>query len=361
MARNMTDTLSFALARRSVAVAASLAALCWSAPVGAETVDQLYAMAKAEKTLVWAAASTAGYESAARAFEQQFPGVTVSLVSGVSNVLNAKIEEQVRTKKVETDLVNFQTIQDFSAWNRRGLLLHFKPESFDKIEAGYKDKDGAWIAVNLDPIFYGYNTENVRPEDVPKSATDFLNSRFKGRLISAYPADDDATLYVFGGIVRQYGWGYMDQYMKQQPKFVQGHLDVARSLGSGESLVSFDNTVSSTLDVERQGGKVALAGPTDDFLPVFFTAEAILKDAPHPNAAKLYVTWFLSKECQTRTGVYSSRRDVPAPAGLLRLSKYRLMDRYLEFVSNENQLTALRERFETYTGSVTKNASGGLK
>ena len=361
MARNMTDRLSFALARTSVAVVASLVALCCSAPVDAETVDQLYALAKAEKTLVMsAAAPTADYESAARAFEQQFPGITVSLVGGFNDVLNAKIEEQVTTKKVEIDLVIFQTIQDFIAWNRRGLLLHFKPENFDKIDADYKDKDGAWIAVSLNPIFYGYNTENVRLGDVPKSATDFLNSRFKSRLISAYPADDDATLYVFGGIVRQYGWGYMDQYMKQQPKFVQGHLDVARSLGSGESLVSFDNTVSSTLDVQREGGKVALAGPTDDFLPVFFTAEAILKDTPHPNAAKLYVTWFLSKEWQTRIGVYSSRRDVPAPTGLLPLSNYRLMDHYLEFVSNENQLATLRTRFEAYTGPVT-NTSGGLK
>ena len=49
MARNMTDRLSFVLARTSIAVAASLAALCCSAPVAAETVDQLYAMAKAEK------------------------------------------------------------------------------------------------------------------------------------------------------------------------------------------------------------------------------------------------------------------------------------------------------------------------
>ncbi len=357
----MTNRLGFARARTSVAVIASLAALCCSAPVGAEPVDQLYAMAKAEKTLVvWAAASTADHERAARAFEQQFPGVTVSVVSGFSNVLNAKIEEQVRTKKVEIDLVIFQTIQDFIAWNRRGLLLHFKPESFDKIDAGYKDKDGAWIAVSKNPIFYGYNTENVSLKDVPKSAPDFLNSRFKSRLISGYPADDEATLYVFGGIVRQYGWGYMDQYMKQQPKFVQGHLDVARSLGSGESLVSIDSTVSSTLDVQREGGKVALAGPTDDFLPVFFTAEAILKGAPHPNAAKLYVTWFLSKEWQTSAGVYSSRRDIQTPAGLLPLSNYRLMERYLEFVSNEDQLAALRKRFESYTGPVT-NTSGGLK
>jgi ABC-type glycerol-3-phosphate transport system substrate-binding protein len=58
--------------------------------VGAETSDQLYALAKVEKTLVmWAAGPTAGYESAARAFEQQFPGVTVSFMGGLSNLLNA--------------------------------------------------------------------------------------------------------------------------------------------------------------------------------------------------------------------------------------------------------------------------------
>jgi ABC-type Fe3+ transport system substrate-binding protein len=108
--------------------------------------------------------------------------------------------------------------------------------------------------------------------------------------------------------------------------------------------------VSSTLDVQRAGGKIALAGPTDDFLPVSFTAEAILKDAPHPNAAKLFVTWFLSKEWQSRSPVYSSRLDLPAPAGLPSLSKYRLMGRYLEFVSDEKQLTDLRRHFEAYTG-----------
>jgi ABC-type Fe3+ transport system substrate-binding protein len=329
-----------------------------SAPVAAQTVDQLYALAKQEKTLVmWAAGPTAGYESAARAFEQQFSGITVSLTGGFSNVLNAGIEKQIGTKTVDTDLVILQTIQDFNKWNRRGLLLHFKPDGFDKIGMRSKDKDGAWIAVNTNPIFYGYNTVQVQQNDVPRLAIDFLRPRFNGKLISAYPADDDATLFAFTTIVQKYGWGYMTQYMRQQPKFVQGHLGVARSLGSGESLASFDATVSSTLDVQRAGGKVALAGPTDDYLPIFFTAEGILKDAPHPNAAKLYVTWFLSKEWQSRTGVYSSRSDVPPPAGLPPLSSYRLEERYLEFVSSEDQLADLRKRFESYTGPVT-NAGG---
>ena len=132
---------------QKTAVLASLAALWCSPPAGADTIDQLYAMAKKEKTLVvWAADPTAGYEGAIRAFEQQFPGITVSLTGGFS-VLNSGIEEQVWMRKVNTDLVILQTIQDFLAWNRRQLLLPFKPDGFGKVDTRSKDKDGAWIAV----------------------------------------------------------------------------------------------------------------------------------------------------------------------------------------------------------------------
>jgi hypothetical protein len=34
------------------------------------------------------------------------------------------------------------------------------------------------------------------------------------------------------------------------------------------------------------------------------------------------------------------------------LSSYRLEDRYLEFVSSEDQLTDLRKRFENYVGPL---------
>src|ERR1700704_3693547 len=120
----------------------------------------------------------------------------------------------------------------------------------------------------------------------------------------------------------------MDRYMAQQPKFIQGHLGVARSLGSGESLVSFDNTTGSTNTVKREGGKIALAAPVSDRLPMFFTSEAILKDAPHPNAPNLYASGFVSKEQQARIGFFPPRSDVPPPAGLPPLSGYRLADGY---------------------------------
>jgi Bacterial extracellular solute-binding protein len=44
----------------------------------------------------------------------------------------------------------------------------------NRIAAGYKDKDGAWIALNAQPLFYAYNTEQVGTDDVPKSTADCL-------------------------------------------------------------------------------------------------------------------------------------------------------------------------------------------
>ncbi len=45
---------------------------------------------------------------------------------------------------------------------------------------------------------------------------------------------------------------------------------------------------------------------------------AIFKTAEHPNAAKLYLNWFISKEHQVDLGGWSVRNDVPQQAGLKR-------------------------------------------
>src|SRR5258708_20697857 len=133
MGEIMNGGLGPAAQRRWIAALAAGAALsALFSGACAETIEQIYEAAKAEKSLVlWGAGPTAGYETAIRAFEQQYPGVTVSLMGGFSNVLNAKIEEQFGAKKDETDLLVFQTVQDFVRRNRRGLLMHFKPKGFE--------------------------------------------------------------------------------------------------------------------------------------------------------------------------------------------------------------------------------------
>jgi ABC-type Fe3+ transport system substrate-binding protein len=340
-----------------IVMTATMLMLCGGTSTSAETVDELYGKAKAEKELfLWGGGPAANYERAARAFEKQYPGIKVMVEGGASNVFNRKIEDQIKNKKIETDLLVLQTVQDFVNWNKRGLLLHFKPDGFDQVGRYSKDKDGAWIATNSIPFFYVYNPDHVRPEQVPKSALDFLKPEFKGKLITAYPSDDDAALYAFYTIVQKYGWRYMQQYMSQQPKFVRGHLGVARAIASGEHVATFDSSMTAVVAAQRAGAKLAVVAPKDDAMPVFFTAEGILKDAPHPNAAKLFVTWYLSKDWQEQTGIYSSRNDVSPPSGLKALSTYRLANRYAQFVANEKELVRLRKQFEEYTGPIPQSA-----
>jgi ABC-type Fe3+ transport system substrate-binding protein len=182
---------------------------------------------------------------------------------------------------------------------------------------------------------------------------------FSAKLTTAYPADDDATLYVFDAIVKRYGWDYMTKYMAQRPSFVQGHLEVLRSVAAGTNLVTFDATSSTTGALKRSGQPIEFAFPTGDAMPTFFVTAGIFKDAPHPNAARLFLDWYMAKEQQSRLGTYSARTDVAPPDGLEPLSAYNIEAGYLQFVSDRTRLVELRQRFESYTGPVVNK--GGVR
>ena len=110
-----------------------------AAPACAETLDELYAKAKHEKSLViYAGGPVTNYEPLAREFERKYPGLTVSIEGGFSNVLNQKIEQQFKDGKLDADMVLFQTAQDFVRWKGEGRMLAFKPPSFDAIDKSFK-------------------------------------------------------------------------------------------------------------------------------------------------------------------------------------------------------------------------------
>jgi ABC-type Fe3+ transport system substrate-binding protein len=323
-----------------------------------QDLNSLYEKAKSEGALaLYTGGPTAPWEATAKEFSARYPGIAVSVTGGFSNVLDKKIDAQLVAGKTEEDMAVFQTLQDFVRWKQQGVLLEFKPPGFDKIDASFKDPIGAYVAVQVNAHAYAYNPNLVRPEDVPRSALDFLNPRFKGKVVSCYPADDDATLYDFYSIVQKYGWSYMDRYMANQPNFIQGHLGVVRSIASGDNLVTFDTIASISTDQKNLGLVQAVAFPQSDPLPIWPFTAAIFKSSAHPNAAKLFLSWYLSPEAQAKTGNWSPRSDVGAPYDWKPILSYKVVNNYREFLTNTKQLDELRKRFEAYTGPV-KNVGG---
>ena len=334
-------------------------AVAMSGAARAETTDQLYQKAKGEGALLfYSGGPVEPYERWAKEFMQKFPGVDVKVEGGFSNVLDSKINQQIAARKMDVDMALLQTVQDFVGWKKKGELIRFRPEGADKIDPRFRDKDETFWATSVVLLSYAYNTKALKPNEVPKSALDFLKPQFAGKIVTAYPADDDATLFVFNDIVKKYGWGYMKKYMANKPNFIQGHLDELKSVANGTNIVTFDATNSTTGTLNKAGQPIDFAFPTSDAMPTFFVTAGIFKGAPHPNAAKLFLSWYLAKEQQSRTGSFSARTDVPPPPGLKPLSSYKIDAGYQKLVTDKN-IAALRKRFEEYTGPVVNK--GGVR
>jgi ABC-type Fe3+ transport system substrate-binding protein len=321
---------------------------------------QLQAKAKSEGAFVfYVGGPTAPWEAKAKIFAQRYPGIKVSITGGFSNVLDKKIDQQLNEGKLEVDAAIFQTLQDFVRWKAEAHLLNYKPQGFDSIDASFKDPDGAFYGTMVIAMPYMINTEHVSSADMPDSALDFLKPQFHGKAVTPYPADDDATLWLFHHVVQKYGWDWMDKYMANKPNFIQGHLGQQRSVATGQNVVAIDSIFNITELMKQEGKPVTSHFSTVDATPIWPLTGAIFKKAPHPNAARLFMRWLLEPEQQASTGTWSARRDVPPPAGYKPIFSYKVVKDYRDFLINETQLIELRKRFEQYTGPVVN--VGGVR
>jgi ABC-type Fe3+ transport system substrate-binding protein len=350
------------LALRQSAVGLALLAFGAPAllPARAQSLDDLYAKAKDEGALAfYVGGPTAPWEARAKIFEERYPGIKITIGGGFSNVLDKQIDQQLAAGKLEVDGAILQTIADYVRWKAEKRLLTFTPPGFDKMDPAFKDEDATFWATMVNVVPYMYNTEKVAAADVPNSALDFLKPQFQGKIVTAYPADDDVTLWVFHHIVLKYGWDYMDKYMVAKPNFIQGHLGEQRSIASGKNFVTFDSILDLTSELKRQGQPVDSHFPTVDALPIWPLSGAIFKDAPHPNAAKLFLSWLLEPEQQAKLPTWSPRSDVAPPAGYKPILSYKVANDYRAFLTDQTEVAALRKRFEGYSGPIVN--PGGVR
>lgn len=321
--------------------------------VAADEMEALYAAARREGHLnYYGGGPIATHKGALDAFSRAFPGIEIDPTAGFSNQLTPRIDAQIASGRMEADLAVLQTIQDFERWRRAGALEPFQGPNLDAVGKGFRDADGSSVGVRVFALVYGYNANQVAPQDVPKSAMDFLHPRFAGKIVSTYPQDDDITLYLYHTIVQKHGWGFMEKLVANRPRFIRGHAGVTAEIASGRSALSFDVSAGNAALAARGGAPIRVVFPEEDHAPIWDTRCGIFKGAPHPHAARLFLAWMIGREYQQAQGPWSTRDDAPAPPGFQPISSYRVANGFRDFVLDEAQLVNLRRRFEEYIGPV---------
>lgn len=243
-------------------------------------------------------------------------GVKVNFVRASDSALLARVLIENRAGQRSWDVMQTANVNKIPP----DFLLKFEPLEAKNLVAEAIDKDRRWFGVYANYNTPAFNTKNIRVEDLPKTYEDFAKRRdLAGRV--AIDATDDAWMT---GVLSHYGEEKGAQILKNivaatQTVTINGHLAVARGVGSGEYTLALNNYLNLTINVKLNGG------PTDFFaldpVVLFFGQVGVSALAPHPKAALLAANFSISRQAQSFLagfGRLPTRADVATnPPGVL--------------------------------------------
>ena len=240
---------------------------------------------------------------------QDTTGVKVSYVRSSDTQIMARVAIENRVRQRTWDVALTTTVTAFP----HDYLAPFDPPEAKGLMAEARDPDHRWYGVYANYNAPAYNTKFVKKANLPKSYDDFpAHKEWNGKI--AIDGTDNEWL---AALFSYYGEDRARALVKNlvaalNPVLTNGHLALARSVGSGEYWLALNNFLNLTLNVKMSGA------PTDFWLlnPValIFGAVGVNTLAPHPNAAKLAENFVLSRQAQTfitRKGRFPTRLEVP--------------------------------------------------
>ena len=324
------------------------------------TLDELYRAALAEggKLVVYAGGDTPTQQDGTKAaFKARFPDIDLTLIVDYSKYQDVRVDNQFATGTLVPDLVQLQTLQDFTRWKGQGRLLNYKPAGFSKVYDRFKDPQGAWVATTALAFSFMYNTAAVG-STTPLTPRDLVDPKWKGKIASAFPHDDDAVLYLFTLYVQKYGWDWVAKFAAQDVRFARGSNTPGDAVFDGQKVIGVGTAGSAV----RTSPVTFAIGAGHPFM-AWGQRVAVLKQAKNSTAAKLFLNWQLSKEMQNASfNGWSVRTDVTPPAGLKPIWEYpnAHVDGFPRFMEDRAAVERWKQTFALYFGEVKGDPTPGV-
>ena len=267
-------------------------------------------------------------------FEKKFPRIKIRVVQGKGNELLVRIMSERRAGKNLADVARIGNTSPYSLYQAKALqplaAAFILPEVKDESKwwSGkhqYIDAEGKYIFVAVGSVsvnMVAHNTELIAPAELG-SYWDLLNEKWRAKIVVIDPR--------FGGYGRsgaravyyhpQLGAEFLRRLFTEQVVMVSRDYTQAINWLAQKrfSLLLFGNG-DDVLQAKAQGLPVNVIDTGawkegGNLEPGAFTV-AWLERSPHPNAAKVFINWLLSREGQSAvqkdSGVNDSLRiDIP--------------------------------------------------
>ena len=266
--------------------------------------------AKAEGEMIWAGGGSAEIdESMNRAFMKKYPFIQAKKTRVQSQRLLVRFETESRAGKHTFDIVR-TTDWYIDIFKKKGLLAKYEPPERNQIPNEFKDRDGFYTSLYTAVHVPAYNTRLVAKSDLPRSYDDLLDPKWRGKL-----GLEDAAYVWFVNVLKikgeKQGMEFMRRLARQEVSLRASTTLLSNLVTAGEIPLAIDLYAD---DIERS----KKAGAPIEWIAfdptiVHTIAGAINKNAPHPNAARLFMDFLLSEEGQR---IYQMNNLQPTRKGI---------------------------------------------
>ena len=323
-----------------------------AAPAPTAATPELIAKAKQEGTVVWyTSIELQTAEQIAKAFETANPGINVQVERNGAERIVQRLAQERDSNIHAADVLECSDMTALFDWKKQGWLLPFVPEDVAKYPADQRDPEGffATVRFTLSPI--EYNTKLVKPEEAPKSFADLLDPKWKGKIVKAHPGYSGTIMTVTFEIARDIGWDFFQKLGRQQVMQVQSAADPPKKVAEGERPIAADGGEYLPLQMIGKGAPLALVYPLEG-TPSIPGGAGVVVDAPHPNAARLFVIYLFSRAGQQlmvdMARIRSVHPDVKLPEGMKPLSEIKVMK--ADPAAQQKETDTIKEKYAEYFG-----------
>ncbi len=299
-----------------------------------------------DSVVVYSAADADMVNTVAAAFGKKYPSIKVStVVAGTGEIIKRIEAEKERPLGDVGWSFGPEAIGD-----KKGLFEPYLSKEAGNFFPGQVPTDRVWTPFTTMPYVIMYNKKLVSEAEKPKAWKDVLDAKWKGKVAYADASKSGSSytllvtwLSIYGK--NETGWKFVEDLLRQckvLPKSSMTYQGVAN--GEYPIGLTFEQ---AAFDYLKGGAPIGLIYPTEG-TAITLDGSAIIKNAPHPTAAKLFLDFTVSKEMQDlmvdRFGRRSVRKDVGSPAGLPALDKIKAIN--YDFGYAAGNRTQLLKRFQ---------------
>ena len=293
--------------------------------------QELYAAAKREGELTWYTGQLSAETSEAMgaAFTKLYPGVKVNVVRSTSQVAFQRLSQDMRAGVAQCDIFSSTDLGHSTFLKREGRYLQYRPKNADGVLATARDidPDGFFHIGYLGLYLMAFNNAKLTAAQAPTTWKAALDPKWKDQLAIGHPGYSGAIGSLAVQLRKLYGWEYFKALERNRPQIGRSSEDPVTTLNAGERTVGLGVPIGTTLLSISRGNPLTVIYPDDGSLLVP-SPSGIPKNAPHPNAAKLFQEFTAGPEYSRVLAQYFNpplRADVPPPAGAKPLDQIKLV------------------------------------